>query len=97
MSSVSPERCGDNRPVSGVARHLYRIKRFGDGADLIELDEQRVADVVSDAALQNLGIRHEHVVSHELDAGAELARQHLPPFPIALRQAVLDGNDRVIA
>ena len=49
VSSVSPERCEMIVRVAGVARHPHGVERFGDGADLIQLDEQRVADAVGDA------------------------------------------------
>ena len=56
----------DDRAVVGVAGHLHRVERLRDRADLIELDQQCVADPICDAALQNLGIGHEHVVADEL-------------------------------
>ena len=34
----------DDRGVVRVARHRHGVERLGDGADLIELDQQRVAD-----------------------------------------------------
>ena len=34
----------DDRAVVGVARHLHGVQRFGHRADLIELDQQCVAD-----------------------------------------------------
>ena len=42
----------DDRRVAGVARHRDRVERFGDRADLVQLDEQRVGDAVGDAALR---------------------------------------------
>ena len=47
--------------------------------------------------LQNLRVGDEDIVADELDAGAELARQQLPAFPVAFRDAVLDRRDRVLA
>ena len=61
----------DDRGVAGVARHGHRVERFGDGADLVQLDEQGVADAVGDAPLQDLRIGHEHIVADQLDAVAE--------------------------
>ena len=58
----------DDRRVAGVARHAHGVERFGDRADLIQLDQQRVADAFGDAALQNLRVRHEHIVADELHA-----------------------------
>ena len=86
----------DDRRVARVARHADGIERFGDGADLVELDEQRVGDAVGDSAFQNLRVGHEHVVSHELHASAERGRQRLPPVPVAFREAVFDRDNRVL-
>ena len=58
----------DDARVAGVARHRDRVERFGDRADLIQLDEQRVADVLADAAPQDLGVGDEHVVADQLHA-----------------------------
>ena len=54
--------------VAGVARHRDRVERLGERADLVDLDEDRVADAEVDAALQALGVRDEQVVADELDA-----------------------------
>ena len=56
----------DDAGVAGVARHRHGVERFGDGADLIQLDQHRVADALVDAALQDLRVGHEHVVADEL-------------------------------
>ena len=42
----------DDRRVAGVARHRDGVERFGDRADLIQLDQQRVADAFVDALLR---------------------------------------------
>jgi hypothetical protein len=88
---------GDDRCITRIARHRDRVERFGDGADLIELDEERVADGIGDAAPQDLGVRDEHVVPDELDAVSERPGQRLPAFPVALREPVLDRDDWVLA
>src|SRR5262249_14640016 len=73
-----------------VCRHPNSLQRLGDGANLVELDEESVADAVTDPAFENLGVRHEYVVADELNAAAKLSRQHLPAFPITLRNAVFN-------
>src|SRR5205085_1157209 len=87
----------NNGAVVRVLRHFHRVERFSDRTDLIQLDEERVADALRDAALEDFGIRDEHVVADELDAGPKYARQHLPAVPVAFGQAVFDRNDRVFA
>lgn len=40
---------------------------FGEGADLIGLNEDAVGDVFSDASLEKRGVGHKEVVTDELD------------------------------
>ena len=68
----------DDGGVSGAARHLDGFDGFGHRADLIQLDQDRIADVFGDAALQARGVGDEEVVADELDLLAEDAGQVLP-------------------
>ena len=64
----------DDGAVARARREPDRVERLGERADLVQLDEDRVRDALVDAALQQLGVRHEHVVTDELDAAARAAR-----------------------
>ena len=85
----------DDAGVAGRARHLDGRQGFAERADLVELDQDRIAGVLADAAFQALGIGHEEVVADQLHARAQLARQRLPSRPIVLGQSVLDRDDRI--
>ena len=85
----------DDRPVARGLRHAHGVERLRQRADLVEFDEQRVADPVRDAARENFGVRHEDIVADEQDLLPKLLRQRLPALPVALGQAVLDRGDRV--
>ena len=76
-------------------RHLYRVHRFGDGADLVQLDEDGVAASVLNAFDEAFGVRDEQVIADELHVFAEFFRQMLPAFPIFFVETVFDGNDRI--
>ena len=65
------------------------VERFRHRADLIQLHEQRVADMLRDALLQNLGVRDEDVVTYQLDPVAERACQQLPSRPVRFAETVL--------
>ena len=74
VSSVSPVRWRDDRGVAVAAGELDGVEGLGDGADLVDLDEDGVGDAFVDAALQALGVGDEEVVADELDACRRAAR-----------------------
>ena len=61
----------NDRGVLGFARHFDGFDGFADAADLIQLDENRVADSFGDARGENFRIGDEHVVADELNFLAE--------------------------
>src|SRR5439155_39870 len=61
----------DDARIAVLARETDRLERLRERADLVHLHEDRVGDVLVDAALQPLPIRHEHVVADELHAVPE--------------------------
>jgi hypothetical protein len=60
----------DHRQVTRRPRHVDRLERLRQRADLVHFDQNRVRDAVLDAARQPLGVRDEQVVAHELHAVA---------------------------
>src|SRR4030095_15223560 len=88
-----PGTVGNDCSVPRSARYCDRVQRFRNGADLIELHKQRIADVIGDASLQDLRIGDEHIVAHQLYPIAERRRQRLPPFPVALSPPVFDRDN----
>ena len=44
-----------------------------------------------------MGIRHEAVVAHKLDASTQAGRRRRPSLDVTLRDPVLDGGDRILA
>src|SRR5690606_19856299 len=86
---------GNNCGVTGCLSHLDGFQGLGQRADLVELDQDRVADALVDAFLENLGVGHEQVVTDQLHLLAKLVGQHFPACPVGLVHAIFDGNDRV--
>ncbi|OEI69359.1 phosphopyruvate hydratase [Curtobacterium sp. ER1/6] len=72
------------------------VERLGQRADLVHLDQDRVAGLLVDAPLQTLRVRDVQVVADELQLGAELGGQVLPALPVVLGQGVLDGDEGVV-
>ena len=58
---------GDDGVVTGFACHFDGINGFGDGANLIELDENGVGDAFADAAGEARSVSDEEIVADELD------------------------------
>ena len=68
-----------------------RLDGLGDGADLVDLEQQAVAGLDVDSLLDDFGVGDGQVVSHNLDAscGVELG----PGRPVILIKAILDGHN----
>ncbi len=72
------------------------FNRLGEGADLVELDQQCVGGFIFDGAAYALGVGDQQVVAHDLDAIAHLFDHQLPAFPVILGQAVFNRNNGVL-
>ena len=79
---------GDNSGPAGVLGHLDGFDGLGEGADLIELDEDGVSSVLFNALLDDFGVGDEEVVADELNLAAEFLAELLPTFPVAFGHAV---------
>ena len=85
---------GDDGGVASVLGHLDGSQSFGQGTDLVELDQDGVGDAVVDTALQDLGVGYEQVVTHDLDFLAQFSSLVGEAFPVRFVQAIFDGDDR---
>ncbi len=85
----------DHRRIGGALRHLDGLQRLREGADLVELDQDRVGDALLDPLGEAFGVGHEEIIADELNAVSDLARQRRPAHPVILGHAVLDRDDRV--
>ena len=82
--------------VTGLVCHLDGLQRLGNGADLVQLDEDGVAGTQLDALGQTLGVGDEQVIAHQLDLAAQLAGHLLPALPVLFVQTILNGDDGVL-
>ena len=71
-----------------------RFDRFGDGANLIELDQRRVGGLLLDAATDEPRVSDEIIVSDNLDAAALRGGLTREARPVVFIEAILDGDDR---
>src|SRR5216683_3422230 len=73
------------------------MKRFGQGADLVDLDQDRVGDPALYSLFETSDIGDEEVVTDKLNLAPESVGEQLPSIPVVLGHAVLDADDRVSA
>ena len=71
-------------------------QRFGERADLVDLDQQRIGEAILDALPQPRRVGDEQIVAHQLHTAAKLIGEDLPAVHIVFAHPVLDGEDRII-
>src|ERR1044072_8028275 len=85
----------DDYSVRAALGQLDALHGLGERADLVDLDQDRVADTLLDAAAEPVNIGHEEIIAHQLDPVLQRLGQVAPPAPIASGQAILDRHNRV--
>ena len=84
----------DHRRKPGLVGHFDGLERLGEGADLIDLDQDRIGDALFDPLGQAGRVGNEQIITDQLDGVADGDGQHLPAVPVIFVHAVLDGGDR---
>ena len=87
---------GHHSGVTGPVGHLDGVQSLGEGADLVDLDENGIGHALLDAGGQALHVSDEQVVTHQLDLGTDGLREHGPALPVVLAHTVLQGDDGVV-
>src|ERR1051326_6186047 len=85
----------DYRGKSCPLRHLYRRHRLGQGANLVELNQDRVGSMLLNAPFQAGRIGDEQIITHKLYAITEALAQQFPAIPVILAQTIFDSDDGV--
>src|SRR5215210_1393439 len=91
-----PAAVAYHRRVPGLVRKLHRLEGLRQRADLVHLHQDGVAHALPDAPGQDLLVRDEEVVAHELDPAPEPLGEGCPALPVVLAEPVLDAQDRVL-
>mmetsp|Transcript_896 Transcript_896/g.2413 ORF Transcript_896/g.2413 Transcript_896/m.2413 type:complete len:484 (-) Transcript_896:141-1592(-) len=93
------------RLARAVARHhappralggAHGLDRLGDGADLVDLEQQRVARLLLDGALHADGVGHQQVVADDLHLVAHAGGDRGEGVEVVLGKGVLDRDDGVL-
>jgi len=61
----------DHRRIAGAFGHLNRSKGFGQGADLVDLDQDRIGDALLNTLLEDLRVGDENVITDDLHCLAQ--------------------------
>ena len=77
-------------------RHIDGVEGFGQRADLVDLDEQRVGEAVLDPLLQPQRVGDEQIVADELALVADEVGERLPAHKIIFAHPVFDRLDRIV-
>mmetsp|Transcript_18383 Transcript_18383/g.47316 ORF Transcript_18383/g.47316 Transcript_18383/m.47316 type:complete len:211 (+) Transcript_18383:255-887(+) len=86
---------GHDAPATLLAE-LHRIDGLSHGADLVDLQQQRVARAHLQSLLDARWVGDEEVVAHDLDLGANRVHHRLVRVPVVLVEGILDGHQRVL-
>ncbi len=86
----------DHRGVAGAVGHLDGLEGLGQGADLVDLDQDAVGAALGDALRQALGVGDEEVVADDLDLVAQGLGDRGVAGPVVLVERVFDRDDRVL-
>ena len=82
----------NGRPA-GTASHINGFEGFGERADLVELDQNRICAAELDALCQPLSIGYEQIVADELNLVADFLCQRGPAVPVIFGKAVFEAHD----
>src|SRR5438552_541295 len=85
----------DHRAVAVPAGQLDALQRLRECPDLVDFDQNRVRDVLFDAARESFDVGAKEIVSHKLHPLVQTLRELRPTGPVILGQAVFDGYDGI--
>merc|ERR1719375_2739022 len=88
-----PRAVGGHHAPAVLLAQLHRVDGLGDGADLVDFEEERVAGLVGDRALHARDVGHREVITHHLRRPPDPLREEGPGGPVVLVEGVLDGDE----
>src|SRR6516225_8995097 len=81
--------------IARLEREFYGGKGLGQGADLVDLDQDGIGAAVFDTVGQPLYVGDEEIVADQLAFAADHVGQLFPAVHIVFRHTVLDRDDRL--
>lgn len=74
---------------------LNSVDGFGEGTDLVNLDEDRVSHALFKTHSQTFNVGYKQVVAHELALAADGVGEEFPAVPVVFSHTVFDRDDRI--
>ena len=87
---------GHHDAPAGLLGHVAGLNGLGDGANLVDLEQEGVAELLVNASLDALRVRDEQIVTDDLDAVTNLLRHLDVGGEVVLVEGILDRDDRVV-
>ena len=84
----------DAQQLICAQRRTVRLDGLGDGANLVDLEQQAVARLLLDGGLNSQRVCDGQVITDNLDTA--LLRDVSPRLPVVLVEGVLDRHDRIL-
>ena len=85
----------DHSRITRTLGHLNGGKSFGQGTNLVDLDEDGIRNTFFNTFLEDFGVRHEQVITHDLYFFRQAVGQNFPSVPITFGHAVFNADDGV--
>ena len=76
--------------------HIDSIERLGERSYLINLHQDSITTLLSDASFQEFHIGYKQVIPNQLTTVADALRKFSPAVPIVLGHTVLDRINRIL-
>src|SRR5271166_3589205 len=86
----------DYRGEPGAMGHLDGLQGFGQGANLVDLDQDAVGAALGNASRQAFGVGHEEVVANNLGLASQRLGEGRVTGPVVLVERVLDRDDGIL-
>ncbi len=85
----------NHRRVAIAPCKVDRSERLGQRANLVDLDENRVGDILVDALGEDRRVGDKNVVANQLNRSAKALGQQAPAVPVVLAHGIFNGDDGV--
>ena len=80
-----------------LSSHANYFKRFGERTYLVNLNQNSIGSIFTNAFEKPFGIGDEEIITHQLNLTSKLPGQFLPAYPIIFRTTILNTCNRIVS